>query len=404
MSNFIHTLSIENFKSIRSLRLDCKRINVFVGAPNVGKSNILEALALMGLTKPHIASGVRDLVRFETMDNLFYDNRKNEICSVTANEFMYQLRYDATRDKYLCLIGDTERMKNALAQLEKNLANGTKSDTIETVFHQELSRTIDLYKGTPLLVPAYTSFDRSSNPYVPQDYPSRIRKYIFSSQTRFDETFNDYLLPVFGKNLFSVLEKNQDLMSLVAPLTEPYKLKIYWDDEKYYLAKVIGSTLRKYPFSLIADTLQRVIFYLAAIHTNTDSVLIFEEPETHLHAMYAQQIASSMVESTQNQFFFTTHSPYLLQHLMEHTPAADIGVFAVSFDTKEYATKARLLPFTEIEEIVSYGTDVFFNMERYDGSKAHQNGHSEVHDAEMHNAELAEVVLETAPDEALQEA
>ena len=40
----IKKLEIENFKSIKHLSLDCKRVNVFIGEPNAGKSNILEAL------------------------------------------------------------------------------------------------------------------------------------------------------------------------------------------------------------------------------------------------------------------------------------------------------------------------------------------------------------------------
>ena len=47
-SNFLDWVEIKNFKSIKDLRLDCKRINVFIGKPNVGKSNILEALGLLG--------------------------------------------------------------------------------------------------------------------------------------------------------------------------------------------------------------------------------------------------------------------------------------------------------------------------------------------------------------------
>ena len=37
----IRTLEIKNFKSIKELRLDCRRINIFIGEPNTGKSNIL---------------------------------------------------------------------------------------------------------------------------------------------------------------------------------------------------------------------------------------------------------------------------------------------------------------------------------------------------------------------------
>jgi AAA15 family ATPase/GTPase len=44
MENFIKQVNIHNFKSIADLKLeDCKRINLFIGYPNVGKSNVLEA-------------------------------------------------------------------------------------------------------------------------------------------------------------------------------------------------------------------------------------------------------------------------------------------------------------------------------------------------------------------------
>ena len=42
----VDVLEIKNFKSIRELKLDCKRINIFIGEPNTGKSNILESLGL----------------------------------------------------------------------------------------------------------------------------------------------------------------------------------------------------------------------------------------------------------------------------------------------------------------------------------------------------------------------
>jgi hypothetical protein len=43
----IENLSIKNFKSIKYLSIDCKRINLFIGEPNAGKSNILEALGVI---------------------------------------------------------------------------------------------------------------------------------------------------------------------------------------------------------------------------------------------------------------------------------------------------------------------------------------------------------------------
>ncbi len=43
----IQHLAIERFKSILSLSLPCRKVNVFIGAPDTGKTNILEALYLL---------------------------------------------------------------------------------------------------------------------------------------------------------------------------------------------------------------------------------------------------------------------------------------------------------------------------------------------------------------------
>jgi AAA15 family ATPase/GTPase len=56
MNNIIKHAHITNFKSIRDLRLeDCQRINLFIGYPNVGKSNLIEALSLFSV--PFLESG-----------------------------------------------------------------------------------------------------------------------------------------------------------------------------------------------------------------------------------------------------------------------------------------------------------------------------------------------------------
>ena len=60
-------LEIENFKSVKHIELDCKRINIFIGEPNTGKSNILESLGIFSIPYGEI----RDFVRFESLSNLF---------------------------------------------------------------------------------------------------------------------------------------------------------------------------------------------------------------------------------------------------------------------------------------------------------------------------------------------
>jgi predicted ATPase len=44
----IRTIEIQNFKSIENIKLDLGRVNVFIGENGAGKSNLLEAIALVG--------------------------------------------------------------------------------------------------------------------------------------------------------------------------------------------------------------------------------------------------------------------------------------------------------------------------------------------------------------------
>jgi len=67
----IENLRIWNFKSIRDLNLKCSRINVFIGEPNTGKSNILEALGMLSFLGH--GGGLKDFIRFETMPDIFYN-------------------------------------------------------------------------------------------------------------------------------------------------------------------------------------------------------------------------------------------------------------------------------------------------------------------------------------------
>jgi AAA15 family ATPase/GTPase len=71
----ITTLDIKGFKSVRDMHLDCKRINLFIGEPNTGKSNILEALGFLSWYGR--GGTLRDFVRFDTVQHLFFDGIVN---------------------------------------------------------------------------------------------------------------------------------------------------------------------------------------------------------------------------------------------------------------------------------------------------------------------------------------
>ena len=76
-------LGIRNFKSVEHVALDCRRVNVLIGEPNTGKSNILEALGLISYVGHfNDSTDLHAFVRCEEVSNLFYDGDLSRKISV----------------------------------------------------------------------------------------------------------------------------------------------------------------------------------------------------------------------------------------------------------------------------------------------------------------------------------
>ena len=150
-----------------------------------------------------------------------------------------------------------------------------------------------------------------------------------------------------------------------AALFEPNKQQFVLDmgNETLQTQKNIDGDVYTYPYSLIADTFQRLIFYLAAIESNEGSVLLFEEPEVSSFPPYVTQLAERIaedVEAGRNQYFITTHSPYLLTKLLEKTAIADTAVFVVDYE--DYHTIVRMLTDDEVDHLLEHGSSMFWNL------------------------------------------
>src|SRR5207302_181341 len=69
-----------------------KRVNVFIGEPNSGKSNLLEALALLSSgTSQHL----REILRVRQPADLFFDHEiDNEIGLNVDNQFSWKVKFE----------------------------------------------------------------------------------------------------------------------------------------------------------------------------------------------------------------------------------------------------------------------------------------------------------------------
>jgi predicted ATPase len=111
--------------------------------------------------------------------------------------------------------------------------------------------------------------------------------------------------------------------------------------------------------------LRRLIFYKAAIYSNSNKILLFEEPEAHMFPPYISKFtADAIYDKGDNQFFISTHSPFVVNDFMENVKD-ELSIYIVDYSKKNGETLVRKLEDKEVHEIYQYGMDIFLNLENY---------------------------------------
>ena len=75
-------------------------------------------------------------------------------------------------------------------------------------------------------------------------------------------------------------------------------------------------------------------------------------------------LAEKIVDDKHNQYFITTHSPFIVEKMLEKAGAdSDVKIFVTYFE--DYQTKVHELTSTEIDYIIANSVDLFFNIESF---------------------------------------
>lgn len=343
----LNYLQIDNYKSIKHLELNCSRINVFIGEPNVGKSNVLEALDLSYLSW------------------MFAGNESKEISGKKLVNFKEYFRVDKVAD--LFHFGD----------LSKPISIIHPGFSIDTYLKFNDSNDKNIFEWSNSNG-SITEFDNDFISKInTQFFSSPIKPYRYKDNIEFHDAGNyiNRLMPPFWNNLIEVIKHNPDFATFIGELIEDFDLEINLDSSlhKIWVQKRINAGLvYSFPYNALADTLRRIIFYTAAIRHNNASVITLEEPDTHSFPKFVSFLADEIIQNNKNQFFVATHSPYLLNNLIENTPSAELSVFVCGFD-KEKGTTAHKLSSNELSELLDYGVDIFFNINRYTDDRVEHN-------------------------------
>ncbi len=327
MERFIKDIKITNFKSLKNCTIsDCKRINLLIGKPNVGKSNILEALSSFTIPflRENTSKGLNQLIRLESETELFYNGNYHDPARIETELGFVQFSYEKTTG-------------------------------------------LQIKIETPADLGIYSVDDKLNVKFKRGDsYISNIRKYAFQQNIPQKKSHGRYLVPPFGTNIFNMIEQDEKLKKEVSSLFAEYRLNLVFDRASQTL-RIMQSEENQneiflVPYNSIADTLQRIIFFKTAVVTNTDCVLLFEEPEAHSFPPYISHVTQEIIHKKDNQYFVATHSPFILNDLLENA-REELAVYMVNYENHE--TNLRQLSAKELHDIYQYGVDLFTNSESY---------------------------------------
>lgn len=323
----IKNVTIKNFKSLKSISLtDCRHINVLIGRPNVGKSNILEALALFDV--PYMVNSanksLKNLIRIENTAELFWNGISSSPVEISADD--------------------------NLITVSRSANNGLSVDI-------SVAKEICKYSFSPTLL--------LSTKKEPSVLPGLLT-YFFPKNFVAESTNTDYLLPPSGGNLMEIVAGLPELRSNLSELFHGYGLKMMFDSGSRQIKamKENGLDMFLVPFNSLADSLQRLIFYKAAIESNRRKVICFEEPEAHTFPPYISNVIDTVIGDTDNQYFITTHSPYVMNTLLE-SAGNELAIFVVDMEDNQSVVKR--LSEQEMQNAYDNGMDMFFNLEAYLG-------------------------------------
>lgn len=323
----INQLIIRNFKSIKELKISCKKLNILIGEPNSGKSNVIEALSLSSQNAIRQELN-KDIFRFKTIGDLFYDFNINNPIEVVTDDRRTILKYAVRED------GTPENQFNFLLDSEKD-------------------------KERPSLIShdgkvTFTGVSGRTNVHI----------YEYKRLSKFSIDYMPHLSVPHGENLPSLLLSNSEFKKWVSDFLKSKNLTLTLKptENDILASKLIEGEIYSYPYYSLSETLQRIIFYTIAIKSNKDSVILFDEPDSNTFPFYTKYLAEKIALDKTNQFFITTHNPYLLLSLIEKSKKEGLNVFIAQMINHQ--TFLSELKEDQVAKVMDLNSDVFFNFNK----------------------------------------
>lgn len=179
-----------------------------------------------------------------------------------------------------------------------------------------------------------------------------IRLYRYRPLETYPSIETGALIPPDGPNLFSVVYASRQLREWLSELFRPFGYEVLLEpmERSIKLVNHRSGLFIALPLHVSSETLQRILFSHVAIASNTNSVLLFEEPEAHAFPSYTKYLGERIAADSSNQYFIVTHNPYLLLAVLEKSNAQETAVFVTQY--QDHETRVIQLTATQISRLL----------------------------------------------------
>jgi AAA15 family ATPase/GTPase len=218
----ITKLDIENYKSIQKLSLSPGRVNLFIGKPASGKSNIIEAISL--LSKRNIP--IKEMVRMKEYNDLIYDADIERKLSVEADQISFSMEYKD--GDYLASYTDTNTQLLYLSFVDEIAMGQLKTFEMNKKIRKEFDDKFFILEGL-IDKSGNLNYQVSKNDTVNilNEYlTENIFYYKFKLASEFNDKTTERLNAPFGNNLPQIILTRGSLKKIITEILSDYDLKL----------------------------------------------------------------------------------------------------------------------------------------------------------------------------------
>ena len=342
---FIHSLKLKNFLSYGSQgeEIEMQPLNVIIGANSSGKSNLIEAMAILKAIPTDLLSPIRQ--GGGTSDFLWKGDNPNPVASISATldyegdtPLRYRIDFTVVGQK-LDIVDEAIENKypfkgNSDVYFFYRYQNGHPvlniRNNIEGARSERSLRREDINSEQSILSQRKDPYQYPELTYLNNQFSniSLYREWHIgrNSQARMPQKTDlpEHRLLEHGSNLGLVLN---NLQYQIGAREVIEKLKKFYDEAEELAPKIYGGTVQIFiretglnqpiPATRLSDGTLRYLFLMALLLDPTPRPIIcIEEPEIGLHPDILPTIAEMLIEaSKRTQIIVTTHSDALISSL-----------------------------------------------------------------------------------------